>query len=558
MRGCGPALGRCRPGLERCGDDGTFGECVGGQGPTPETCDGVDEDCDGRTDEGLTRVCGEAVGACRTGRSQCVDGAWTPCDDAAAARDEVCDGVDDDCDGAIDEGLTRPCGPDTGRCVAGIETCVVGAWGLCEGGVGPAPERCNGVDDDCDGATDEQLALACAPQGGCDGGYRACEDGAFGDCLEAAPALPEACDGLDNDCDGQVDEALVLPCGSDVGACLPGLRACVGGAYEAACVGEIGPAPEVCDGEDQDCDGRIDEDAPTRPCGFPAVGRCAPGRQRCVDGAYAEACVGGIGPLDEDCNGVDDDCDGDIDEGIPPRPCGSDVGECRPGLETCDIGGWGRCEGRVRPVRELCNRLDDDCDGHVDEGIGLDDDEDGIEDCVELDVGLDPSDPTDALGDFDHDGTTNADEVAMGTPLWSTLYLHPVATRPGAPADQIEVSLRLYQPTVDLQPEIAEIYIFDNGEVADLVEVQAGPSAIMASKDVIGQTLNAFETRIVIVAPNLDRMPTGELARLILRRRAPDPISIRVLRAPSRFAPAEADAALTAGTAAHRVPLEIP
>ncbi len=133
-----------------------------------------------------------------------------------------------------------------------------------------------------------------------------------------------------------------------------------------------------------------------------------------------------------------------------------------------------------------------------------------------------------------------------------------VAPRAGAPADQVEVSLRLYQPAADLQPEIAEIYLFDNGEVADLVEVQRGPSALAANKDVIGQTLNAFETRIVIVAPNLDRMPSGELARLILRRRAPQPISIRVLRAPTRFAPAEADAALNAGTAAHRVPLEIP
>ena len=81
------------------------------------------------------------------------------------------------------------------------------------------------------------------------------------------------------------------------------------------------------------------------------------------------ACI----PVDEVCDGVDNDCDDSTDEGCAcavgaTQPCGSDVGECSPGTQTCTDGVWGACTGQVGPATETCNSLDDDCNGTADNG----------------------------------------------------------------------------------------------------------------------------------------------------------------------------------------------
>lgn len=134
--------------------------------------------------------------------------------------DETCNAVDDDCDGRVDEGfgVGAPCAAGVGACAAaGVVMCEAGA-AICaapDGAPGPMPvdETCNGVDDDCDGATDEEIATepcytgpdGTADVGACQTGGSACVAGGVV-CLEQVRPSAEACDGADADCDGQVDE----------------------------------------------------------------------------------------------------------------------------------------------------------------------------------------------------------------------------------------------------------------------------------------------------------------------------------------------------------------
>jgi MYXO-CTERM domain-containing protein len=178
---------------------------------TAETCDGLDNDCDGLVDEDLARDCETACGA---GTETCSDGSWGGCD-APATATESCDGVDNDCDGVTDPGCdctsgdTRTCGdePTVGACHPGTQTCGLdGTWGDCEGRSPPQNEMCDGLDNDCDGRADESdddVGSLCGP------GFD-CRDGS---CVPTDPVTPP------DEQDPPADEPTPAADGGQPGSC---------------------------------------------------------------------------------------------------------------------------------------------------------------------------------------------------------------------------------------------------------------------------------------------------------------------------------------------------
>ena len=278
-------------------------------GPIVETCNGVDDDCDGEVDNGfaLNLVCAVGVGECRReGQTVCGiddpdDGDGVTCGvQPGQPIAELCNDKDDDCDGAFDEDLDKgaPCGVGVGICRRnGVNVCGADGGVICSAQPGQpldvnddgvTDELCNGADDDCDGRIDEgnpEGGVDCPMnnQGVCSVGTLICQANGVLSCIPLAipGQFQETCNTRDDDCDGETDEDVANEaCRTGrAGVCGDGVTRCIAGLVQ--CVQTMPLAPEVCDELDNDCDEKVDED-------FVGVG------EACDSPDDADLCAGGL------------------------------------------------------------------------------------------------------------------------------------------------------------------------------------------------------------------------------------------------------------------------
>ena len=396
----------------------------------------------------------------------------TDCDDNDANvypgnAETTCNGVDDDCD------ANTPDMPDNdGDGSTTCDDCNDNDPLIYPG----ATEICNGVDDDCDNNVDEGVqsifyadsdgdgfgdpdnsTMACSAPNGHVSDNNDCDDAD----ANVNPAATEVCDGVDNDCDFAIDEGVQSifyadsdgdgfgdPDNSTMACSAPNGHVSDNNDCDDADANVNPAATEVCDGVDNDCDFAIDEgvqsifyaDSDSDGFGDPdnSTMACSAPNGHVSDNNDCDDADANVNPAaTEVCDGVDNDCDFAIDEGVQSifyadsdgdgfgDPDNSTMACSAPNGHVSDNNDCDDADANVNPAAtEVCDDIDNNCDNQIDEGCGsntyyADTDGDGYGDPNNSTTANSPpngyvSDNTDC-DDTDADINPAATEVCNGT-----------------------------------------------------------------------------------------------------------------------------------------------
>ena len=443
-------------GVTQCATSNTHGSCAGirectedgltscdANLPAAETCNAIDDNCDGNTDETFPEQgesCdGEDTDLCQDGATLCEAGALICADDALGFAED-CNGLDDDCDGIEDNNLPSISADLTSGVCTGMEKVCFGTDGWAEPDYSQVPPyeldeaTCDDLDNDCDGQTDESYIAggtvtytdlngdinlvkgnACGAGACLDGIVVCAEDGISLTCSTLDQVSEEVCDGIDNDCDGEVDEGFNAPLADKQdGICVGATKICGAGdgwtEPDYSLIENYEEQEISCDNLDNDCDGEEDElyiegglinfadiDGSTlvkgESCGF---GACAEGAVICAEDKQSLTCDSMDLAETEICDGLDNDCNMVADDGLTPPEADNLQGVCLDNYKVCGgEEGWLEPDYAVNagfePIEASCDDIDNDCNGEIDENYGANGtitftDTNGTEDLVKGDA----------------------------------------------------------------------------------------------------------------------------------------------------------------------------